>query len=541
MSGRPAFAQTAAAAPQPTTYLNLPLDVAARPVPQLVAGEDGRRYLLYRLYVTSWLDVDLRFRSVEVLDAATGRALASYDAGALSDPRRQRVTRWIESDSISPANLALPAGRTSTIAVGISLAATDAPPAALLHRITFDTVPTIRIQTESGTPTETLVATSEPLHVERSPPPVLSPPLRGSNWRCSNGQALSNSHAALVIQDLRLRVPQRYGCDFQRVDSAGSILPNPFPNDITNEMFYGYGAEVLAVADGVIVSVQDGIPDNVPQADGRTLMPVPLTNRTNPGNWLALDLGNGRYAFYAHLVPGSIRVRPGERVVRGTVLGRLGNSGNSVGPHLHFHVGDTPSLNGTEGQPYVFDRYWVLGRGQPNPKERPSEQAMTVPLDGAVLAFPTKCPGDSPRAVRPPPRAESRCGFMERSSLLHLRRRSSAFSLRRGGAGAPCVVGTQLLQRLAPARRAHGRGVLGHQPLQGCAVRRLLGAGSGDGHVRAHADSLPVAMRDRALQPRGGDRHREVGPQHDPTARVGPSPRLLTHDDGATQRLQVVR
>jgi murein DD-endopeptidase MepM/ murein hydrolase activator NlpD len=388
-SARPAFAQTAAAAPQPTTYLNLPLDVAARPVPQLVAGEDGRRYLLYRLYVTSWLDVDLRFRSVEVLDAATGRALASYDAGALADPRRQRVTRWIESDSISPANLALPAGRTSTIAVGISLAAADAPPAALLHRITFDTVPTIRLQTESGTPTESLIATSEPLHVDRSPPPVLSPPLRGSNWRCSNGQALSNSHAALVIQNLRLRVPQRYGCDFQRVDSAGSILPNPFPNDITNEMFYGYGAEVLAVADGVIVSVQDGIPDNVPQADGRTFMPVPLTNRTNPGNWLALDLGNGRYAFYAHLVAGSIRVRPGERVLRGSVLGRLGNSGNSVGPHLHFHVGDTPSLNGTEGQPYVFDRYSVLGRGQPNPNERPSEQAMTVPLDGAVLSFPT--------------------------------------------------------------------------------------------------------------------------------------------------------
>lgn len=79
----------------------------------------------------------------------------------------------------------------------------------------------------------------------------------------------------------------------------------------------------------------------------------------------------------------------GQRFGRGTVLGRLGNSGNSVGPHLHFHVGDTPSLNGTEGQPYVFDRYWVLGRGQPNPKERPSEQTMTVPLDGAVLSFPT--------------------------------------------------------------------------------------------------------------------------------------------------------
>ena len=388
-SARPAFAQTPPATPQPTTYLNLPLDVVARPVPQPVLAEDGRRYLVYRLFVTSWLDVDLRFRSVEVLDAATGVVLASYDSAALSDPRRQRSTRWIESDSITPANRTLPAGRTATIAVGISLAAAGPAPAALLHRISFESNPAVRLRTESGSPGEALVATSEVLPVDRRPPPVLSPPLRGSGWRCNNGLALSNAHASLVVAESRLRVPQRFGCDFNRVDSAGSILPNPFPNDITNEMFYGYGAEVLAVADGVIVSVQDGIPENVPQADGRVIMAVPLTNRTVAGNWLALDLGGGRYAFYAHFIPGSIRVRVGQRVQRGTVLGRLGNSGNSVGPHLHFHVGDTPSLNATEGQPYVFDRYLVLGRGKPNADERPSEQRMSLPLDGAVLSFPT--------------------------------------------------------------------------------------------------------------------------------------------------------
>jgi murein DD-endopeptidase len=387
-SARPAFAQTPPAAPQPTTYLDLPLDVVARPVPQLVPAENGRRYLVYRLFVTSWLDVDLRFRSVEVLDAATGVVLASYDSTALSDPRRQRSTQWIESDSITPANRTLPAGRTATIAVGISLAGTGPAPAALLHRIAFDPVPTVRLRTDSGSATEALVATSEVLPVERRPPPVLSPPLRGSGWRCNNGLALSNAHASLVVSDSRLRVPQRFGCDFNRVDSAGSILPNPFPDEITNEMFYGYGADVLAVADGVIVSVQDGIPENVPQADGRVIMPVPFTNQTVAGNWLALDLGGGRYAFYAHFIPGSIRVRAGQRVRRGTVLGRLGNSGNSVGPHLHFHVGDTPSLNGTEGQPYVFARYSVLGHGRPNPDEPPSEQRMSVPLDGAVLSFP---------------------------------------------------------------------------------------------------------------------------------------------------------
>lgn len=53
---------------------------------------------------------------------------------------------------------------------------------------------------------------------------------------------------------------------------------------------------------------------------------------------VSLDLGHGLRAFYAHLQPGSVRVKTGELVKRGQVLGRLGNSGNSAGPHLHFHV-----------------------------------------------------------------------------------------------------------------------------------------------------------------------------------------------------------
>lgn len=384
-----ASAQAQPAAPEPRTLRDLPLDVEARPAPQPVAAEDGRVYLVYRLFVTSWMDVDLRFRSIQVLDAATGAVLVSYDSAALSDARRQRSTLFISDTPVSAARRTLPAGRTATVAVGISLAAGDAVPGGLRHRITFDSVPGLRLITDSGRLDETLTATSGVLPVDRGPPPVLSPPLRGSGWRCNNGLALSNGHAALYpFRDSRLRVPQRFGCDFSRVDSGGNVLPSPFPDEITNEMFYGYGADVLAVADGVIVSVHDGIPENVPPADGRTVMPVPLTNETVSGNWLALDVGDGRYAFYAHLIPGSIRVRAGQRVRRGEVLGRLGNSGNSVGPHLHFHVGDAPTLNGGEGQPYVFSRYQVLGRGRPATDQPPAEQRGTVPLDGAVLSFP---------------------------------------------------------------------------------------------------------------------------------------------------------
>ncbi len=64
---------------------------------------------------------------------------------------------------------------------------------------------------------------------------------------------------------------------------------------------------------------------------------MPLTPQTNVGNWLAIDLGKNRSAFYAHLQPNSIRGKDGDQVRKGQVIARLGNSGNAVGLHLHFH------------------------------------------------------------------------------------------------------------------------------------------------------------------------------------------------------------
>jgi murein DD-endopeptidase MepM/ murein hydrolase activator NlpD len=77
----------------------------------------------------------------------------------------------------------------------------------------------------------------------------------------------------------------------------------------------------------------------------------------------------------------SICVQVGQRVRRGEVIGLLGNSGNSVGPHLHFHVGDGNALNGSEGQPYVFERFVFLGRGRPETALPGNERRNALPLD----------------------------------------------------------------------------------------------------------------------------------------------------------------
>jgi murein DD-endopeptidase len=124
-----------------------------------------------------------------------------------------------------------------------------------------------------------------------------------------------------------------------------------------NANWYGFGTPVLAVADAVVSAAHDGVPENEP-SDQRA---VPITLETVGGNYLILDLGAGRYAFYAHLQPGSARVKVGDKVHRGQVLALLGNTGNSDAPHLHFHIADANSPLGAEGLPYAFAAYQTLG------------------------------------------------------------------------------------------------------------------------------------------------------------------------------------
>ena len=124
-----------------------------------------------------------------------------------------------------------------------------------------------------------------------------------------------------------------------------------------------------------------------------------------PGNRVMLRVGPGDYLLYAHMKPGSVRVHVGERVRRGQLLGKLGNSGNSATPHLHLQVQVRPSFV-SDGLPFVFDRFQLLGqitepgllgRGprpaaqrtaalRPGPEPGPRRNQM--PLDRSVVRFP---------------------------------------------------------------------------------------------------------------------------------------------------------
>lgn len=105
----------------------------------------------------------------------------------------------------------------------------------------------------------------------------------------------------------------------------------PAGSDDVNSAYYAHGEDLLAPAAGVVVTVRDGVPENQPGERGR-----------GGGNGVVIDHGFGEYSALWHAIPGTIRVEVGDEVVPGQLIGKVGNSGRSTGPHIHFHVAYRP-------------------------------------------------------------------------------------------------------------------------------------------------------------------------------------------------------
>jgi murein DD-endopeptidase MepM/ murein hydrolase activator NlpD len=145
--------------------------------------------------------------------------------------------------------------------------------------------------------------------------------------------------------------------------------------------YYAYGKKVLAVADARVVAATDDIPENIP-GHGKDFRPaVPITMDTLSGNTVVLDLGDGQYAHYLHLQTGSLRVRSGDRVRRGQIIGLVGCSGDAREPHLHFEVTNSSKAVAGEGLPFVFAAYRAQTGSDPGPRRR------SMPLNNEVVDF----------------------------------------------------------------------------------------------------------------------------------------------------------
>ncbi|MGF7150686.1 hypothetical protein FHS96_004344 [Sphingomonas zeicaulis] len=304
------------------------LDVAV-PQPPAPVTVEGRDQLVYELHVTQFGDRPARLRSLTVSDADSGAPLAHFAGKALA--ARIQVVGGGE---------AIPPGGRAIVYIEIDRPKGTAP-RRLRHSIVEEASPS------SITPPD--------IPVEQAAPIIVGPPLAGGPWVAIHHPDWPRGHRRVVYAvDGRARIPGRFAIDWVRLDADGRIAAGDVDR---TDAALGYGAPVLAVADGVVAAVRGDVRESA------TVSANPAHSLEDaPGNYVALEIGPGRYAIYEHLKPGSPRVRVGDRVRRGAIMGALGFTGDSTGPHLHFHVADRADPLGGEGLPFVIDRFRLEGR-----------------------------------------------------------------------------------------------------------------------------------------------------------------------------------
>jgi murein DD-endopeptidase MepM/ murein hydrolase activator NlpD len=335
--------------------------------PTVATGSEGS-FLLYELHVTSFEPKESKWMTLEVIDVPSGKTLLTESDSTLW----ATLTRPGSPTPVAERSR-LGAGQRVVAYIRVPLGAGTAP-SAVTQRLTLTRGDSSRTL-ETAT---TMVAPAQP---------PIGAPLRGGPWVAGNGPSNTSGHRrAMIPVEGTAHIAQRFAIDYIKVDSAGRTFSG---DSLKNESYYAEGLDALAVNDGVVVAVKDGIPENVP---GITSRAVPITMETVGGNHVIIDIGGGRYAFYAHLKPGSPRVRVGQRVRRGDVLGLVGNTGNSTEPHLHFHVADGNSPLGSEGLPYLYATFEIVGScngitGVCAAAE-PRKVQRAIPLENQIVRFP---------------------------------------------------------------------------------------------------------------------------------------------------------
>jgi murein DD-endopeptidase len=321
-----------------------PLDVRV-PKPPTVTRGAGQSVLPYELQVTNLATQPVTIQRIDVLSADNGAVLATMTDSALARAIARPGARVPAAERAH-----LGAGLRAVVYLWVPLAAGSTPPHGVRERLTVTGV-----GNDSLTP-KVLETGSVPVSTDVV---VITPPLRGGVWLAANGPSAESGHRRAAIPVYGgVFIAQRFAIDWVKIDESNRTFKG---DSLKNSSYYAYGSDALAVADGVVTEVKDGIPENVP---GITSRAVPITLETVGGNHVIVDLGGGRYAFYAHLQPGSLRVKVGDRVTRGQVVGLVGNTGNSTEPHLHFHISDASSPLGSEGIPYELRSFEVVGSCQ---------------------------------------------------------------------------------------------------------------------------------------------------------------------------------
>jgi hypothetical protein len=352
------------------------IGIEHRPIP--VFGSDGRYHEEYELFLTNATPKVATIQKAEVLDG-DGSVILALDAAQVAS--RLAVTG---RSSETPVLTALQSGH---LYLHVIVDRESDVPRRVSHRLTVALEGVQDPVVETGGET-------------RYAPPtdlVLDPPLKGDRYIAADGCCDSIRHVrALLSLNAKFRLSQRFAIDFERLDAQNHIVTG----DVSNPANYKiYGEPIYAPANARVSFALDGLPDSPPGQ-----LPPGLSIQEADGNHVILDLGDGRYALLAHMKPGSVKVRTGQRVRRGQQLGNVGTSGNSSEPHLHFHVMDGPSGLLANGVPYTFRSFRATQKGASThdfdvaaatgaplplvPVDGNAQRRWALPLDLWIVDFP---------------------------------------------------------------------------------------------------------------------------------------------------------
>ena len=308
-----------------------------------VNGDDGNVHVEYDLLITNAFTGPVTLKFVDVTDE-NGKTLMRLDGDRLVQATQTLLGQ-------KPVK-SIPASSAVAVEIDLTLPGKTPVPAVLSHRIAYDFSATDHLATVIGKKQ----IEGPIVSVNQAQPTLIASPLAGTGWVATNGCCSPNVHrnARLAATD-RIATPETFAIDWLRIDEG-----EPCKNDCTrNEDYSCFGVPVRSVSDGEVIGVRNDMPDEIPSSKQPATVKTPFDYG---GNFVYVRIRPDLYAFYAHLRPGTVTVKAGDKVKTGTVLGKLGNSGNSTAPHLHFAILDRPDALVGDSLPFVIDRFNITGK-----------------------------------------------------------------------------------------------------------------------------------------------------------------------------------
>lgn len=358
----------AGALPNAQTVLT-PITTSVLAPPQPVVGADGKTHLVYELIIQNQSSARVTVQSVEALNNR------SQVLDRLSGSSLDEVVRL--NDGHQGTALILNPGQGGYVFMDVRVRRGDVP-GRLEHRFSLTAQPPAS-GAQVPPPTQQLEFVGAATPVVRVRPVVIAPPLTGPGWVIANGccDAITSHRGATLPINGTVYAPERFAIDFVQLNAEDRLYTG---DPSTNTSFEYFGVPVHSVAPGTVVSLTDDEPEQTPGT-----APANATIQNAGGNEVIVNIGGGHYAFYAHLQPGSIRVKKGQRVRTGQILGLLGNTGNSDAPHLHFHIMNGPSALQSNGLPFEFTSFVGQGLVTDANAISPPFTGAPVPTNGEYL------------------------------------------------------------------------------------------------------------------------------------------------------------